>query len=95
MNMDSPLHRIFLVADDETFADAEPSIIKAVDGDYRLENYIPWNTRYDGPRYFGWMLMRAHEVVELWKHLDYDKLDTLARRSIGGSHRGIWENDCY
>jgi hypothetical protein len=69
MNMDYPLHRNLLVADNETFADASPSIIKAVDGDYRSENYIP--------------------------HLDYDELDTLARRSIGGSRQGIWENDCY
>jgi hypothetical protein len=95
MNMDYPLHRNLLVADNETFAEAEPSIIKAVDGDYRSQNYVLRNTRYDGPSYFGWILMRAHEVVELWKHLDYDELDTLARRSIGGSRQGIWANDCY
>jgi hypothetical protein len=95
MNMDFPLHRIFLVADDETFADAEPSIIKAVDGDYRVENYIPRNNRNGGQRYFGWMPMRAHEVVEMWKHLDYDDLHRIAPPTIGGSHLVIWENLCY
>jgi hypothetical protein len=95
MNMNFPLHRIFLVADDVTFADAEPSTIKAVDGDYRAENYIPRNNWNGGQRYFGWMPMRAHEVVEMWKHLDYDCLDRIAPPTIKGSHLVIWENDCY
>jgi hypothetical protein len=95
MNMDFPLHRIFLVADDVTFADAEPSTIKAVDGDYRAENYIPRNNWNGGQRYFGWMPMRAHEVAEMWKHLDYDCLDRIAPPTIKGSHLVIWENDCY
>jgi hypothetical protein len=94
MNTDYKLHRIFLVADDETFRDIEPDIIKAMDADYRAEDYVPKNNRCGGQRYFGWMPMRAGYVAELWARLDIWELQRIAPSTIAGSHLVVWDDGC-
>ncbi|EMD65301.1 hypothetical protein COCSADRAFT_35365 [Bipolaris sorokiniana ND90Pr] len=93
MNTDYKLHRIFLFADDEVLSDPAGSIVKCVDADYRVEDYIPRNTRMGGQRYFGWMPMRAGSVAELWFQLDTWELERIAPLTIGGSHLVIWDGD--
>jgi hypothetical protein len=102
MNTTYPLHRIFLVADSDTFSSAPPSLIKAVDADYRAENHIPrgsvgamCNSRGLRQRYFGEMLMRAQDVVVLWRNLDFVELERMAPETIGGVHLVVWEGDEY
>jgi hypothetical protein len=92
MNTDYKLHRIFLVADHETFGDVEPDTIKGVDADYRAEDYVPKHNRNGGQRYFGWMPMRAGSVANLWERLSYRELDRIAPPTIGGSHLVVWDD---
>jgi hypothetical protein len=94
MNKDYPLHRIFLVADNETFSDIEPFTIKGVDADYRAEDHVPRHNRDGGQRYFGWMPMRASHVADLWARLDIWDFERIAPRTIGGSHLVVWDDGC-
>ncbi|KAF7677363.1 hypothetical protein GT037_004222 [Alternaria burnsii] len=63
MNADFNWHRIFLFADDEVLSDPAASIVKCVDAEYRVEDYISRNPRVGGQRYFGWMRIEPRSVA--------------------------------
>ncbi|KAF2820808.1 hypothetical protein CC86DRAFT_332805 [Ophiobolus disseminans] len=92
MNADLKTHRVFLLADKEVLSDAEVSLIKCVQADYEAADYVPRNTRVGGQSFFGWMPMKAAEIVELWKELEYNDLERLAPPTIGVSHPETWKN---
>ncbi|KAI4948995.1 hypothetical protein J4E91_005457 [Alternaria rosae] len=93
MNTDYKLHRIFLFADDEVLSDPTASIIKAVDADYRPEDYVSRNPRVGRQRYFGWMPMKAGSVAELWSRLNIWDMSRIAPPTIGGSHLVVWDRN--
>jgi hypothetical protein len=95
MNVDLRSHRVFLVADDEVLSDANAFMVKCVEADYEAADNVSRDPRRVPQRYFGWMPMRAGQVVELWKDLEDRDLSELAPPTIGASHLVVWENTSY
>jgi hypothetical protein len=95
MNSDYKLHQVFLLADDETLSGVDTSIIKCVDANYQATNHIPRNLRLGGQRYFGWMLMRAGSIVDLWNELDNSELECIAPQTIEGRHAVVWDGGMF
>ncbi|KAH7377903.1 hypothetical protein BKA66DRAFT_443151 [Pyrenochaeta sp. MPI-SDFR-AT-0127] len=95
INADFRSHRVFLLADEEVLSDADAVFIKCVQADYEAGDYVPRNTWLGGQSYFGWMPMKAAEIVELWKELEYNDLQRIAPRAIGGNHLKTWGGVAY
>lgn len=92
VNADLRSHRVFLVADDAVLSDVETFTVKCVEADYQANDHIPRNPRLGGQRYFGWMPMRAEDIVGLWKELEIFPFQTIAPQTIGGSHLVVWKS---
>ncbi|KAH6639117.1 hypothetical protein C7974DRAFT_126550 [Boeremia exigua] len=92
INADLWSHRVFLLADKEVLLDTNAFLLKCVEADYEAADHVPRNTWLGGQWYFGWMLMRSAEIVELWKELEFYDLDRIAPRTVAGCHPEIWKN---
>jgi hypothetical protein len=68
-NMDNGPWRLFLLADAEVLGEADPGLLKVVEGDYDPADRVPKNTRCGPQRYFGWITMSSTTVAELWQEL--------------------------
>ncbi|KAH7070688.1 hypothetical protein BKA63DRAFT_420254 [Paraphoma chrysanthemicola] len=95
MNADLRSHRFFRVADDQVLSDTDIFIVKCVAADFETVDNVSRDPQRVPQRYFGWMLMRAGQIVELWKDLEDRDLSELAPPTIGGSHLVVWENISY
>jgi hypothetical protein len=93
MNADLRSHRVFLLADEEVLLHNDGITVKCVEADYEASNHTG-NARVP-QRYFGWMTMKAADIVALWHELVYNDLERLAPWVVEGSSPEIWENDVY
>jgi len=97
MNADFRSHRVFLFADAEVLSKANAILVKCVEADYEAADYVPRHSRGGLGKhyYFGWMPMKAPEVVALWKELEVNDLEDIAPRMIEGRSPKIWESVAY
>ncbi|OAK94636.1 hypothetical protein IQ06DRAFT_298158 [Phaeosphaeriaceae sp. SRC1lsM3a] len=92
MNANLRSHRVFLLADGKVLSDADTFLVKCVSADYEAADHVPRNTWQGGQWYFGWMLMKSAEIVELWNELEFEDLERIAPRTVAGRTPEVWES---